>query len=172
MTEILGKSFYAVEMSRGVDLEDTTDPMKYEKLDSLILKKTESGQKRAMKKWALLNIKEPIKEMEDLKKRTESEQQFLNKHPEHLLNDKEEDEKEPEEKEEEENKEGDFWIMIEEYTVQEPKIWDCYQLFCKLINYKYNPYDDQELEEYLAMQEVNDQMKAEAIAGSSWPFAK
>lgn len=175
VTDIIGKSFYAMEKSRGVDLEDTTDPTKYAALDSLVLQKTKSGQKRAMKKLALLNIREHIKEIEDLNKKSESEQKFLEEHPEHMIDQREADEEAntgAAADNEEVKEDHDYWQMIDEYTVREQKVWDCYQLFCKLINYKYNPYDDQELEEYLALQEVNDQTRMAATAGTSWPFGK
>lgn len=164
-----------MEKSRGVDLEDTNDPTKYAALDSLVLQKTKSGQKRAMKKLALLNIREHIKEIENLNQKSESEQKFLEEHPEHMIDqDQAEDVATPPVAAdgEEVKEDHDYWQMIDEYTVREPKVWDCYQLFCKLINYKYNPYDDQELEEYLALQGVNDQTRTARTAGSSWPFGK
>ena len=49
ITNLVGRSFYAMQKSRGVDFEDNTDPIKYQAIDSLVLQKTKSGQKRAMK---------------------------------------------------------------------------------------------------------------------------
>lgn len=168
-----------MQMSRGVDFKDETDPDKYQALDSLVLKKTKSGQKRSMKKLALLNIKDHMEAVEDLRRKDTSEQKFMERHPEFGVNDDEEN-NENEEKEEEntheEHKDKDYWQIIEDYTVQEEKIWDCYQLFCKLINYKYNPYDDQELEDYLALQEIDGKKELEegqkgcSPGGSMWPF--
>lgn len=61
VAEIVGKSFYSMQKARGIDLCDETEATKYQALDSLVLKKTNSAKKRAMKRMALLNIKEPIK---------------------------------------------------------------------------------------------------------------
>ena len=74
VTEIVGKSFYSMQKSRGVDFQDKTDASKYQALDSLVLKKTNSGKKRAMKKMALLNIKENIDLTDKLNSKSESEQ--------------------------------------------------------------------------------------------------
>lgn len=168
-----------MQKSRGVDFHDDSDPSKYQALDSLVLQKTKSGQKRAMKKLALLNIKEArIEESPDLAKKTTDEVRFQERHPELYVDEKPNVES-PAEKEEEaeESKDKDFWQVVEDYSVQEPKIWDCYQLFCKLINYKYNPYDDQELEDYIALQELDGKQElAEGQEGagsgsSMWPFS-
>ena len=133
-----------------------------------------------MKKLALLNIKEATENQPELAKKDTAEIKFKEKHPELYLNEKEEQEEVQEEPSEvtEESKDKDYWQVMEAYTVNEPKIWDCYQLFCKLINYKYNPYDDKELEDYLEMQELQEQenlemgKKAGDVGGSMWPFSK
>ena len=59
--EIVGKSFYSMQKARGIDLGDDEDASKYQALDSLVLNRSNSSKKRAMKKMALLNIREPIK---------------------------------------------------------------------------------------------------------------
>ena len=135
-----------------------------------------------MKKLALLNIKEPTPADINLDKKTTSERAFLDRHPEMLEKDDADENEEYDNQDKEESKETneEYRIVIEEYTVQEEKIWDCYQMFCKLINYKYNPYDDHEIEEYLAMQELQDEEEAQFIhdkenAGmlkSVWPFGQ
>jgi hypothetical protein len=68
--------------------------------------------------------------------------------------------------------------VVEVYTAHEEKIWDCYQLFWKLINYKYNPYGDEEIEDYLMLHEeqqvdnliVNHNKKGKGFLDSIWPF--
>mmetsp|Transcript_1249 Transcript_1249/g.1390 ORF Transcript_1249/g.1390 Transcript_1249/m.1390 type:complete len:169 (+) Transcript_1249:519-1025(+) len=168
-----------MQKSRGVDFHDDSDPSKYQALDSLVLQKTKSGQKKAMKKMALLNIRECVDESPDLEKKTTDEVRFQERHPELYVGESEKTEAPTEiTKEAEEHKDKEFWKIVEDYTVQEPKIWDCYQLFCKLINYKYNPYDDQELEDYIALQELEgkEQLTADqdgsGLGGSMWPFGK
>lgn len=167
-----------MQKARGVDWTDKTDSDKYQALDSLVLNRTNSAKKRSMKKLALLNIKEPIQT--SLDKKTTSETKFLNNHHEFWRTDDPEDEEEvQEEKKENTAEEGEeYKSVIEEYTAMEEKAWDCYQLFCKLINYKYNPYNDQELEDYLAMQELQEE-EASGLAqakgdkgmfGGLWPF--
>ena len=59
--EMVGKSFYSMQKARGIDLGDDEDASKYQALDSLVLNRSNSSKKRAMKKMALLNIREPIK---------------------------------------------------------------------------------------------------------------
>lgn len=56
--EIVGKSFYSMQKARGIDLGDDEDVSKYQALDSLVLNRSNSAKKRAMKKLALLNIRE------------------------------------------------------------------------------------------------------------------
>ena len=59
--EIVGKSFYSMQKLRGIDLGDEEDSSKYQALDSLVLNRSNSAKKRAMKMLALLNIREPTK---------------------------------------------------------------------------------------------------------------
>ena len=124
----------------------------------------------------MLNIKEHVEAKDiPLDKKNTNEIKFKERHPELYVNEKDENEEAQEENvhKEEEAKDKDFWQVVEDYTVQEEKIWDCYQLFCKLINYKYNPYDDQELEDYLLLQEqdgIEELRQDNGNGGSMWPF--
>lgn len=177
ITEIVGKSFYSMQKARGIDFEDTIDSSKYQALDSLVLNKTKSGQKRAMKKMALLNIKESIDLSDKMNSKSQSEQRFLSNHHEFWRTDDEPDEEEAKQNENSGDSDKEYMQVIEEFTAQEPKLWDCYQLFCKLINYKYNPYDDQEIEDYLTLQEaegeqhLQDLKENKKAMGSMWPFS-
>lgn len=115
-----------------------------------------------------------------LAEKSASETKFLTSHHEFWRtddNEKDEDEeKEAPDADREETK--DFMQLVEQYTVAEEKLWDCYQLFCKLINYKYNPYDDKEIEDYLMMQEMEGEMaliesevkQHKGLLNSIWPF--
>ena len=93
-------------------------------------------------------------------------------------NEKEDEEKEKEAPAKESEEQKDYMQLVEQYTVSEEKLWDCYQLFCKLINYKYNPYDDKEIEDYLIMQEMEGEMALiesevkshKGLLSSIWPF--
>lgn len=134
LTEIVGKSFYAMQKTRGYDFGDKTDASKYQALDSLVLKKTNSGKKRAMKKMALLSIKEPIDLTHKIGQKTASERKFLDRHHEFWRTDDNEEEdnedaKDDKEKDNGEESSKEYMQVIEEFTVHEEKLWDCYQLF-------------------------------------------
>jgi hypothetical protein len=177
ITEIVGKSFYSMQKARGIDFEDAIDGSKYQALDSLYLNKTKSGQKRAMKKMALLNIKESIDLSDKMGTKSQSEQRFLNNHHEFWRTDDDLDDEEDKQDTNSGDIDKDYMQVIEEFASHEPKLWDCYQLFCKLINYKYNPYDDQEIEDYLTLQEVEGEQHLQDLKenkkamGSMWHFS-
>lgn len=129
ITEIVGKSFYSMQKARGIDFNDKTDASKYQALDSLVLQKTNSGKKRAMKKLALLNIKESIDISDKIMEKSASEQKFLERHHEFWRTDDNEKEEKEEENNDDQESEKEYWQVIEQYNVHEPKLWDCYQLF-------------------------------------------
>jgi hypothetical protein len=181
VTDIVNRMFYSMQKARGIDLSDKTDASNYQALDSLVLNKTNSTKKKAMKKMALLNIREPIVEA-NISKKTESEKRFLNEHPQFFEDnddDNEDNEDNEDRKEQTKTSPEEYKIVVEEYTVNEEKLWDCYQMFWKLINYKYNPYDDTTLADYLAMQEFEKEEEQAFAAsqhkeiggGAKWPFA-
>lgn len=177
--EVVSRNFYSMQKARGIDLADNTDVSKYQALDSLVLNKTNSAKKRSMKKMAILNIKEYV-DQSNLDKKTVSEQKFIEKHHEFWRTDDgdSDEEKEDAQKKPKES-DDDHRTVVEEYTVQEEKLWDWYQMFWKLINYKYNPYEDQDLEDYLAMLELQTEENLEmgatkegkGIMNSIWPFS-
>jgi hypothetical protein len=127
ITEIVGKSFYSMQKARGVDFEDKIDASKYQALDSLVLGRTKSGIKRAMKKMVLLNIKEKKNVHEKIKAKSASETTFLNNHHEFWRTDDGDDDEEEEKQEHASS--GAYMQVIEEFTAHEAKLWDCYQLF-------------------------------------------
>jgi hypothetical protein len=129
ITEIVGKSFYSMQKSRGIDFEDKIDPSKYQALDSLVLNRTKSGLKRAMKKMVLLNIKEKKDVNEKIKAKSASETEFLNHHHEFWRTDDGDDDEEEEEEKQGHASSGAYMQVIEEFTAHESKLWDCYQLF-------------------------------------------
>jgi hypothetical protein len=125
VAEIVGKYFYSQQKARGVDFGDKIDASKYQALDSLVLQKTNSGKKKAMKKLALLDIKEAVKSTLDEK--SVSEQKFLSEHHEFWRTDDGQEDEEEKNDTKESNEE--FMEVVEVYTAHEEKIWDCYQLF-------------------------------------------
>lgn len=179
VSEIVGKSFYYMQKAKAVELDDKADASNYHAFDSMYSNNSGSGHKKSMKKLAVLNIKEHIK-MENINSKSVSEKKFFDRHHEFWRTDDNEDndEKPKEENKEDEDEDKDYKQVIEEYSAHEEKIWDCYQLFCKLINHRYNPYDDEEIEDYLMMQEVEAErgfQEAEhkphkGLLNSIWPF--
>ena len=93
LEEIVGRAFYSMQKARCIDLSDKTDPSNYQALDSLVLNKTNSSKKQAMKKLAVLNIKEHFAQEPTIEK-TQSERKFLEEHPEFFENNDDQDDEE------------------------------------------------------------------------------